>query len=251
MGPADIVIVVDGSDSITFFDDSNWIKLLDFVNQLAQTFPLELGTHVGLVQFATDARVEFNLNRYFTARDISTYVNAMPMIGGETNIAKAINVMANDVYGRPGDRPDIKDLAIVITDGTHNAEGWDVAQQADFAKRAGIEIFVVGVESRPPPYSFDETQLRIIASQPDFNHVFTARNFDGLVRVIQELTGPLCESAGYKTTTPVGPTPPPTTLAPIGMIIVSIWSFQKLSFVAFIIPEKYFCEPVSSEPKKI
>ncbi len=227
VGPADIVIVVDGSDSITFFDEENWKKLLDFVVQLAQTFPLDQGTHVGLVQFATSARVEFGLNKYFTAREIIDYVNQMSRIGGETNIALAINTMVFDVFGKAGDRPDIKDLAIVITDGTHNAEGWNVAEQADLAKRNGIEIFAVGVRSRPPPDSFDVNELRVIASDPAFSadpnrqHVFTAENFDQLTDVIRQITGPLCTHAGRKTTTVGPPTSPATSPTPIRALFAS------------------------------
>ena len=218
VGPADIVIVVDGSDSITFLDESNWGKLLDFVTKLSQTLPLDKGTHVGLVQFATSYRVEFNLNRYFNARDIVDYVNQMSRIEGETNIALALNVMTNDVFGRVGDRPDVKDLAILITDGRHNVEGWNVTTQAKMAKDRGIELFTVGVHSRPPPDSFDLAELQMIASDPDFNHVFTAENFDELANVISRLTGPLCDAAGFITTTPGVPTLPPTTPKPIGKV---------------------------------
>ena len=218
IGPADIVIVVDGSSSITFLDESNWPKLIDFVTRLSQTFPLDRdkGTHVGLIQFATEPRVEFNLNTYFTAREITDYVNQMSQIEGETNIAYALNMMTNDVFGRAGDRSDIKNIAIVITDGTHNAEDWNVENEAKMAKGDGIEIFAVGVESRPPPDSYDLRELQIIASRPDY--VFTARDFDDLVNVIDRLTGPLCNTAGYITTTPAAPTAPPTTLTPIGVV---------------------------------
>ena len=216
VGPADIVIVVDGSSSITFLDDTNWGKLLEFVRRLSQTFPLDKGTHVGLIQFATRPRVEFNLNTYFSSRDIADYVNQMRQIEGETNIALALNMMVNDVYGRAGDRPDIKDIAIVITDGTHNAEGWNVTNEAKIAKQRGIEIFTVGVESRPPPDSYDLRELQIIASRP--NYVFTANNFDQLANVIDQITGPLCETAGFITTTPATPTMPPSTLKPIGKV---------------------------------
>ena len=220
IGPADIVIVVDGSSSITFLDESNWPKLINFVSRLSQTFPLDRdkGTHVGLIQFATEPRVEFNLNTYFTAREIMEYLNQMSQVEGETNIAYALNMMTNDVFGigRAGDRSDIKNLAIVITDGTHNAEGWNVENEAKLAKAEGIEIFAVGVESRPPPDSYDLRELQIIASRTDY--VFTARDFDDLDNVIDRLTGPLCDTAGYITTTPAAPTLPPTTLKPIGKV---------------------------------
>ena len=218
LGPADIVIVMDGSFSITYLDESNWPKLINFITRLSQTFPLHryMGTHVGLIQFATEPRIEFNLNTYFTAREIMEYLNQMTQIGGETNIAYALNMMTNDVFGRAGDRSDIKNLAIVITDGTHNAEGWNVENEAKLAKGDGIEIFAVGVESRPPPDSYDLRELQIIAPRTDY--VFTARDFDDLDNVIDRLTGPLCDTAGYITTTPAAPTAPPTTLTPIGVV---------------------------------
>ena len=209
---------MDGSFSITFLDESNWPKLINFVTRLSQTFPLHRyrGTHVGLIQFATEPRIEFNLNTYFTAREITDYLSQMSQIGGETNIAFALNMMTNDVFGRAGDRSDIKNIAIVITDGTHNAEGWNVENEAKLAKADGIEIFAVGVESRPPPDSYDLRELQIIASRPDY--VFTARDFDDLVNVIDDLTRPLCDTAGYITTTPAAPTASPTPLTPIGVV---------------------------------
>lgn len=211
---------MDGSNSISFFDESNWDKLLYFVSSLALTFPLEKGTHVSLIQFGNEAVVEFNLNRYFTASAILDHIGAMQQLRTDTNIAKALNVMRLDVFGGPGDRPDIKDIAIVITDGKHNADGWEVGPEAKYAKEAGIEIFSVGVRSLPPPDSFDLAELQLIASDPDSKHVFTAENFDELVNVIAQLQGPVCDAAGFKPTTPPPPvTPPPPTLPPISRFI--------------------------------
>ncbi len=214
IGPADIAIVVDGSSSITFLDEDNWRKLKNFTSKLANTFPMEYGTHVALVQFADKAKIEFDFNRYFTNSEIANHIRFMTQMEGETNIGLALNTLWLDVFGGNGNRPDIKDIVIFITDGKHNADGWEVAPQAAILKSLGVEVFAVGVSSFPDKDSFDVKELVLIASSLD--NVFTTRNFDGLADIIDNLQGPICDSGGYKpSTTPIR-TLPTTTPMPIG-----------------------------------
>ncbi len=177
--------------------------------------PEESRTNVALVQFADKAKIEFDFIRYDTNTQVETHILGMTQMEGETNMGIALNTLWLDVFGGNGNRPNVKDIAIFITDGKHNAAGWEVEPQANILKSLGVEVFAVGVSSFPDKESFDRRELRLIASRPQ--NVFTTRNFDGLEKeILNRLQIPICDSGGFKpSTTPIRTTPS-TTPRPIG-----------------------------------
>lgn len=79
---ADLVFLVDGSWSV---GRNNFKYILDFIVTLVSAFDIgEDKTRVGIVQYSTDTRTEFNLNQYFNQRDLTEAIKRIPYKGGNT-----------------------------------------------------------------------------------------------------------------------------------------------------------------------
>ena len=86
-----------------------------------------------------------------------------------------------------GNRPNVPDIAIVITDGQSN----DVALTTAEAKKlrdAGVTVLAIGVGS-----GITKSELNAIATDPDSSHVYSADNFDALKSLKALLSTKACE----------------------------------------------------------
>lgn len=78
----DLVFLVDGSWSV---GRNNFGYILDFMVALVSAFDIgEEKTRVGVVQYSSDTRTEFNLNQYFRRNDLIDAIKRIPYKGGNT-----------------------------------------------------------------------------------------------------------------------------------------------------------------------
>ena len=192
----DLMLVLDRSGSI----DAGELTTLKnaanaFVTALAPTAP---GVHVGQTSFASNGSLDLHLTDDETAAH--TAINALASTG-LTNLFEGISLAMDELDNlHAHERPTVKDVMIIITDGNPNqpdsvpnAEAVAKAE-ADAARAAGIEIFVVGIGG-----DVDATYLQTIAD--DNSHYFAAADFDDLQAVLTAIAN--CDNAPT-------PTPPPT-----------------------------------------
>ena len=78
----DLVFLVDGSWSV---GRNNFKYILDFIAALVSAFDIgEEKTRVGVVQYSSDTRTEFNLNQYYQQEDLLAAIKKIPYKGGNT-----------------------------------------------------------------------------------------------------------------------------------------------------------------------
>ena len=192
---ADIVFIVDASGSINEIT-INWPTVVQFIQTFVQSRrigPTE--TQIGLVEFSNNAYTIFKLDDYSNTADVSRALNRMSYIGGRTNLAEGLDLARTDLFNNVGNRPEAKDIAIVITDGIPNERVYDTIPAADRLKAQGVTIVAVGVTDL-----IDEDELRAIASS--YNDVILTPSFETLNNEIATLTARAC-------ITPAPPTPRP------------------------------------------
>lgn len=215
---ADIAFVIDDSTSITWVDERNWNpRLLGFVKALIAGFPIGSNlTRVGALTFSDFASIEFYLDEYYDEDEMQDAVDDIELSEGETNIYDGLRLMRTQIFReRNGDRPDVQNIAVVITDGQANLEAAKIEDEARQSHELGVEIFAVGVTN-----DTDMGQLRAIASDED--HVFTVEDFEGLYSIIDNIISTACQiittrptsTTTTTTTTTTTPTPTTTTLPP-------------------------------------
>jgi len=122
-------------------------------------------------------------------------VRRLVHIGGNTNIADGLLKARTELFNVTS-RPNSRRIAILIADGVANRKIANTLPEATNLKRAGVEIFTVGVGGA------DREQLRQIASSPDETHNFYVidpedRKYDyaRLDTVVQALSSVICEFA--------------------------------------------------------
>ena len=114
--PTDIIFVLDESGSIGSAD-FNLMK--SFVSQLVGRLDIDSGnTRVGLVTFSSSVGTSFNLNAYSTVASVQAAVDSLRYGGGGTNTAAALaHVRTTMLTSAAGDRSDVPNVVVVLTDG--------------------------------------------------------------------------------------------------------------------------------------
>jgi len=101
---------------------------------------------VAIITYSTNVRVEFDLDT-FTDRDtITRAVDNIKYVYGDTNTADAIKMMRTRAFStRNGDRPDVPNVCVIITDGVSNINAYETIPEANLARQQGVEIYAIGI----------------------------------------------------------------------------------------------------------
>lgn len=192
-GLADIVFVIDSSGSIDDTDPGNWRLVLDFIVDFVDNLDIgEDGARVGMVVYSETASSSFYLNSYFNKDVLRREIYAQPHLDSFTNTSGGLRVMKDEQFTfQRGDRPGIRNMAIVVTDGQSNRDADRTIQDAEEARRQGIEIFSIGIST-----AVNENELRGISSQPqEMNrNWFQSQDFRMLESVVSDLIRSACET---------------------------------------------------------
>ena len=190
----DIAFIIDGSGSIRdanppnrAFD--NWDLLLQFVANIIDRLPRS-GTRVGAVVFSDRGEIIFRLNQYFDLGRARDAVLRTPYPGANTNTSGGIWVARDQLFNvNNGDRPEVPNLAIVITDGKSTFDNDRTIPYAQDLQRDGVQVISIGITN-----SVDENELRGISSPPQLRDVnyFSSPDFTTLGNIIEDLLATAC-----------------------------------------------------------
>ncbi|XP_006907315.1 collagen alpha-5(VI) chain [Pteropus alecto] len=176
---ADIMFLVDSSGSIGL---ENFEKMKTFMKNLLAK--VQIGpdkTQIGVVQFSGYNKEEFQLNKYFTQKEISDAIDRMSLINQNTLTGSALTFVDQYFTHPKGSRLGVKKFLILITDG----EAQDgVRDPARALRDKGVIIFSVGV------YGANRTQLEEISG--DGSLVFQVEKFDHLKAIESKLIFRVC-----------------------------------------------------------
>ncbi|XP_060706236.1 collagen alpha-6(VI) chain-like [Hemiscyllium ocellatum] len=177
----DIIFLIDSSGSIQAEDFAHMKKVMtDFVDKT------NLGldkVHIGLLQFSSRPKAEFQLNVHSVKADLNTAIGNIQQLGGGTLTGKALTFAANYFDEAKGGRPDVPQYLVVITDGEAQDE---VLQPAKAIRDKGVTVFAVGV------FNANSTQLLEIAGEPE--KVYYVEDFKSLEETGQQLLWEICSS---------------------------------------------------------
>ncbi|XP_026178156.1 integrin alpha-2 [Mastacembelus armatus] len=141
-GPMDIVIVLDGSNSIY-----PWGPMTNFLQKLITA--LDIGpknTQVSVIQYAVGSKVEFKLNEYKTKEEMAAAASRITQMYGDlTNTFSAIQYASQwGFHQTNGARLGAAKLMVVVTDGeSHDSHARD--QVIAECERQSITRFGIAV----------------------------------------------------------------------------------------------------------
>ncbi|KAK7494669.1 hypothetical protein BaRGS_00014067, partial [Batillaria attramentaria] len=169
----DIVFVLDSSVSVGS-EDFEFLK--QFVTALVSDFDVGPDTvRVGVMKYSDNSSTEFNLIDSASDNDLNGTISGIVYEMGITNTGSALDYLRTSMFTpENGDRPNVPNVGIVITDGK-SSDPAETVMAARAARDAGIILFAVGVGSK-----IDVSELDEIATDPDASHVFTATDYSVL-----------------------------------------------------------------------
>uniref|UniRef100_H0ZAW9 Collagen type XX alpha 1 chain n=1 Tax=Taeniopygia guttata TaxID=59729 RepID=H0ZAW9_TAEGU len=178
----DLVLLVDGSWSI---GRNNFKLIKEFLSNLISPFSIaEDKIRVGLSQYSSDPRTEWELSTYSTREQVLEAVRNLRYKGGNTFTGLALtHVLEQNLKPDAGARLEAEKLVILLTDGKSQD---DANLAAQTLKNLGIEIFAIGVKNA------DEAELRQVASEPLELSVYNVLDFPLLSSLVGKLTRVLC-----------------------------------------------------------
>lgn len=110
----DVVFALDASSSL---GAENFQKELNLVFDIISGLRISSQARVGLLTYASEVQVVFNLNTYSSTIDV---LNAASVYytGGSTNTAAAIDTTNNIMFtSQNGDRPGVRNILVLLSDG--------------------------------------------------------------------------------------------------------------------------------------
>ena len=195
----DLCFIIDSSGSIRDNNPpdrsyDNWQLQQDFLSQLVGMFTIGPdATRVGAVVFSEQVRLVFSLSTYSDAQSVKDAINAIAYLGQTTNTPEGLRVTREQCFNAGnGDRPDIPNLAIFISDGVpFPPERRDPAiREAENLKNAGVSVVAIGVTN-----VIDMDLLRAISSAPqeEGRNYFVATDFTALEAIRSSVAQGTCE----------------------------------------------------------
>ena len=180
---ADVVFVLDGSGSV---GSSNFLLMKGFAKHLVGKFSVARDQlRVGVVQYSSSSRVEFNLNRYSSAASVYKAIDNIRYKRGYTRTDLALKDAYNMVtrYGRKT----TPNLIIVVTDGNSTKPSLTLSM-AKYVHSKKLPVFALGIGK-----GIGVSELKAIASDPDSSYMFQVKSFKSLESVIKPMAAAACK----------------------------------------------------------
>ncbi|XP_017280611.1 integrin alpha-10 [Kryptolebias marmoratus] len=184
----DIVIVVDGSNSIY-----PWAEVQKFLSNILSKFHIGSDQmQVGIIQYAENAVHLWSLKDYKTTRDVvEAAKNISRQEGRETRTADAIQVACTEAFSAErGAREGATKVMIVVTDGeSHDGDDLPAAlDECDSRNVTRYAIAVLGyyIRKQQDPETFIN-EIKSIASDPDEKYFFNVTDEPALNDIVDAL----------------------------------------------------------------
>ena len=182
--PLDLVLVIDSSGSIRQQNDptvlgnndpnDNWQRMMTFLWDLTWQFD-DTTLQIGIVMFSSSAQI---ITQFTDPQSARNQIDAMRQNydGGLTNTAAGLR-QASSVLQLTGNRPEVSDVVIVLTDGVPTINIGDVYYAALELRNGGAFIGLVGIGGNTVSSRNDYANLGITELESD---VIFVPNFSDL-----------------------------------------------------------------------
>lgn len=175
-------------DSSTSVGESNFEKMISFINDFVNTVDVDSGNHrVGVVVYNTIATTHIHLDDHLGKEDLLRAIENIRYTYGNTNTAEGLREAREKVFGSKGDRRTVPNVAILITDGTPNMNVRRTIPEATLMKEAGTRLYFIGV-GLSAGGNLDE-----VASEPYDDNRFYVNDFDSLAPIEKNIFSGICK----------------------------------------------------------
>ncbi|XP_015927281.1 complement factor B-like [Parasteatoda tepidariorum] len=168
----------------------NFQKSIEFAKAIVKRIGIsEIGARAGALTFSSKAETQFLPLEYKTTEQVLDALDKVDYTGGGTSASSALALIREElipltqaVLSKRGQ----KSVIFILTDGKANMGG-DPQQEAELLKRAGVEIYCIGITS-----TVLQDSLYKIASENEAGskeeYVFILQNYATMDWLIQRIT---------------------------------------------------------------
>ncbi|KAM4705153.1 collagen alpha-1(XXVIII) chain [Rhinophrynus dorsalis] len=187
--PMDLVFIIDSSESV---GPENFNLIKQFVNKLIDNVAVNQGiTKVGIINFSHKVEVIATLTQFSNKEDLKDAVNRMTYLGEGTYTAAAIR-KSIEIFQFA--REKAKKITIMITDGQADTRGQENLENVAKEAQNKSKMYVIGVlEPTDLNYAVFLSEMNLIASDPDSDHVFPTKDFSALSEIEKVLVTKICD----------------------------------------------------------
>ena len=191
-GSLDLCVIIDSSGSIRDYNPSdgsydNWQLQLEFISMLISALYDEIHElQVGAIVFSEQVNLEFSLDTFTTLSAIQTAIKTIPYLGQITNTPEALIQTRISCFGGSGNRPDVDDLAIMVTDGVpFPPTRWNPAiDEVEALRATGVEMIIIGVINDINPEFVGFVKAMSSPPQKKNENYFQVVSFTGLLPIV-------------------------------------------------------------------
>ncbi len=140
------------------------------------------------------ARNEFYLDTYTKKENLLSAIRRIPYVGSYTNTSGGLRLMMNEQFiESKGDRRNVKNIAIVLTDGSSNLDVDKTIPDAQDAQNRGIQMFSVGISD-----AIAQVEIKGLSSPPqeENRNYFLSTDFRYLETIRNTIVEVVCSAAG-------------------------------------------------------
>lgn len=166
--------------------------LTNFATSLVEALDVsENRTRVALIFWANQAEIAFNLNTFQSKHDVIEAIKLIPYyMGGGNNISGALRLLRRNVFNQnAGDRPQARNIAVVVTNYPSNVDVNFTIPEAIQNKIDGTFIVPIALENQMK-YSLE---LESIASHPRPSTVVKVSSFRELQNSVPSVINVMCK----------------------------------------------------------
>ena len=194
---------MDASNSIKYYNPANWALQLEFLTLIVDRFTVSpIDVRIGAVVFSEESKLAFKLNDFSDVERVKKAIDDLEYLNNKTNTAEAFRVAREECFNSAnGDRPLIRNLAILISDGKpepdENTRIPAAFAEAEALKDKNVTLLAIGVTD-----SINADFLRSVSSAPQIEgeNYFLAPDFKYLGTIQEAVVKGSCKPiTGIKT----------------------------------------------------
>ena len=184
------MFVVDGSTSVGCQNFHKQLQfLVDFVRRL-EIGPGSNQTRVGVIQFSSRVYPHFYMKTYDNKNEMINAIKKIDWSRGSTKTYAALDFVRKYSFKTSaGDRPNVPNVVIVLTDGRSSSSSLTGRAAAKLKNVPGTTVIAIGIARA------DKNEVRRIATGTGDDNCFLLATFDILSGILKNLEEKTCSAS--------------------------------------------------------
>lgn len=137
---------MDSSDGI---GENTFRRIKGYVDYLVRQMNIEeCDIRIGAMKYSSSPMIQFGIGQYQDTNTITRMVDHIGYTKGKANMAGALRSLRTNMFNGNGDRPNVKNVAYLITDGSVDVNEEATMEEAELTIGSDIQVIPIVVQLR-------------------------------------------------------------------------------------------------------